>query len=320
MNFIKVDIFANSSAFDTLIGFLLNFGVNGFEVVDNNDFEQFLLNEDKSWDYIEDSLLELKNAKPRIIIYFEDNETGNKLFINIKNKLLELGENESDFYGDIVIEERIVNENEWANNWKKYFKPFNIGDKLIIKPPWEEAYNPNRRKILEIDPGTSFGTGQHQTTRLCLENLERHIKGNEKVLDIGCGSGILSIASMLLGAKSVTFGDISENAVKSSRENLIKNGFDDEQFVAFLGDITADKQLFNSLGVDYDIICANIVADVLINMSDLFLKLLKNKGILLASGIIIDRVEEVREALSIAGLRENYMEISEDWCVIVAQK
>lgn len=320
MNFIKVDIFANSSAFDTLTGILLNFGINGFEIVDNRDFEQFLLNEDKSWDYIENSLLELRNAKPRIIIYFEDNETGKSLFTNAKNKLLELGENESDFYGDIVIEEKIVNENEWANNWKKYFKPFNVGDKLIVKPPWESAYNPNKRKILEIDPGTSFGTGQHQTTRLCLENLERHIKGDEKVLDIGCGSGILSIASLLLGAKSVTFGDISENAVKNSRENLIKNGFNDGQFVSFLGDITADNELFGSLGKDYNIICANIVADVLINMSDLFLKLLKTKGILLASGIIIDRVEEVREALSSAGLRENYMEISEDWCVIVAQK
>ena len=319
MNFIKADIFAEPASFDLLTGILLDLGVNGFEIVDNKDFEEFLQSKEGNWDYIESSLLQLKNAKPRVTVYFEDNDTGREIFLSVKEKLDIITEVESDLFGDLVIEEQVVDENDWANNWKQFFKPFNIGDKLIVTPSWEAVYNPNR-KILKIDPGSSFGTGQHQTTKLCLENLERHIHGGEKVLDVGCGSGILSVGAMLLGADSVCFGDISENAVKSAEENLNNNGIDKARYSAFLGDITKDKALLDSLGYDYDIICANIVADVLINMSDLFVKLLKKNGMLFASGIIVERVDEVRDALEKSGLQENYIEISEGWCIVTMSK
>ena len=176
-----------------------------------------------------------------------------------------------------------------------------IGERLLIKPSWEPVPAGNTRTILEIDPASSFGTGQHHTTRLCLELAEGVLNDGDRVLDLGCGSGILSIGTILLGAKEATAVDIVDNSVRTAVENAEKNGISADRYTAYCGDIISDEALRTKLGTGYDLICANIVADVLIAMSGLFGGFLKEHGYLIVSGIITERADEVLDVLRSAG-------------------
>jgi len=202
----------------------------------------------------------------------------------------------------------IVNEADWEDEWKKYFKPFEVGERLVIKPSWEEYDNINNKIVLGIDPASAFGTGQHASTRLCLELLEKHAQGN--VLDVGCGSGILSAAAGLLGAR-VTAVDICENAVKITGETLQRNNITAD---IFCGNVITDKALREKIG-NHDIAVANITADVIVAMADY----LKTFPKLILSGIIAPRLPEVLQAIEpnfdIMEKRE-----SEDWVALVCVK
>ncbi len=181
---------------------------------------------------------------------------------------------------------------DWENNWKQYFHPIKIGERLLIRPTWEDEYDAEGRAVLHLEPGLAFGTGSHETTRLCLEALEKNIKGGEKVLDVGCGSGILAIASLLLGAESATGVDIDELAVKTAEENGKMNGFGSDRLKFIHGDL-ADK-----VSGKFDIVVANIVADVIIMFCKTVPEFMADNAVFITSGIIDIREQEVVDAFA----------------------
>ena len=317
MNFLQVDIFTKTEALEVLIIRLSELGINGFEIHDSADFDEFLENKDANWDYVDDSLMGLKTVPTHITLYLQDNAQGLETLTELKGALAGFKAENPDFYGSLDIEIDSVREEDWANNWKQYYKPFNVGSKLVVKPSWEEVDNTEGRKILEIDPASSFGTGQHHTTRLVMELLEGVISEGDRMLDLGCGSGILSIAGLLLGAKQAVMADIFENAVKTAAENVEKNGFGKESYKAYCGNIIDDKALREKIGGGYNVITANIVADVIIAMSGLFRGFLAENGTLIVSGIITERLGEVLTALKEAGFTVTEQREREGWNAIV---
>lgn len=298
MRFKKIDIFTESDAVYPLTVQLSELGINGFEIHDSADFEDFLENKDMNWDYVDDDLMGLKTVKTHVTCYLQDNVQGAEMMTALKGALEEIKErDENGFYGSLKIETDCINEEDWANNWKRYYKPFDIGEKFIIKPTWEEVRDSGERMILEIDPASSFGTGQHHTTKLVMEALEDIIKGGERVLDLGCGSGILSIAALLLGAEKAVMTDVFLNAVNTASANVEQNGFDATRYEAYCGNIIDDERLRKRIGGGYDVITANIVADVIVKMCPFFKGFLKENGTVIVSGIITERLDEVKAAL-----------------------
>ncbi len=318
MQFRQVDIYTESAAVQILTMRLSELGFNGFVIHDAADFEEFLENKEYNWDYVDDSLMGLKDVKTHITCYVQDNEQGAEMLSALKGTLDELKANDTDnFYGSLEVKLDCVREEDWANNWKQYYKPFTVGEKLIIKPSWEDVSDTCGRKILEIDPASSFGTGQHHTTRLVMELLENEINDGDRLLDLGTGSGILSIAALLLGAKSAVMVDIFENSVKTALENTAKNGFGADRATAFVGNISDDAALREKIGTGYDIITANIVADVIISMSPYFTGFLKKGGKLIISGIITERLNEVYAALKENNIRVATTNEKEGWNAIL---
>ena len=317
MNWIEINIYTSTEAIDLICGNLLDIGIKGAVIKDSADFNEFLENKDGKWDYLDEHLMKLSDCETCITVYVPENSQGNEMLIALKAMLKELSIKDLDKkFGRLEIELQNVCEEDWANNWKQYFKPLHIGENLIVKPSWESLSEDISKKIiLEIDPASSFGSGQHHTTKLCLEILEKNINKDDKVLDIGCGSGILSIASILLGAKSCTAIDIEENSVKTAIENALKNDIDREKYTAYYGNILNDNELVSKIDTDFDMITANIVSDVLIAMNNLFKNFLKDNGILIVSGIISERKDEVISHLSINfNLTETFEE--EDWVAL----
>ena len=318
-SFIQIDIYTSSQAIDGITGALTEYGITGFIIQDSADFEDFLADKNANWDYVDDELMGLKTVEPHITLYVHENAQGAETLASIRGLVDGYKANNSDgYYGNIRLELANVKEEDWANNWKKYYKPFRVGKSLIIKPSWENVEPNDGDRILEIDPALTFGTGQHHTTKMVMETLEEVVNGGERVLDLGCGSGILSIAALLLGAKDVTICDIFENAVKTASENIEKNKF--TSFTAYCGNIIEDKSLREKIGGGYDVICANIVADVIIAMSPLFEGFLRDGGRLIVSGIIDERVDEVTAALSDNGWRVVLSKNEEGWnCILLSR-
>lgn len=325
-NFIQIDIYTSSEAIDGITGALTDYGITGFIIQDSADFESFLADKNANWDYVDDSLMGLKTAEPHITVYVHENAQGAEMLASIRTLVQHYADNNADgFYGNIRMELANVKEEDWANNWKKYYKPFRIGKSLVIKPSWEEVKPQSGDKILEIDPASTFGTGQHYTTKMVMETLEDVVNPGDKVLDLGCGSGILSIAALLFGAEKVTMCDIFENAVKTASENVEKNHFTEEKYTAFCGNIIEDKPLREKISAlcpdGYNVICANIVADVIIGMSGLFREFAEQDTKLIVSGIIDERVSEVKAALCENGWKEISAKNEDGWnCILLEQK
>lgn len=294
MNWTAVKIYTTTEGIELVTSKLMDIGITGFVIEDKQDFEDFLNHKDGNWDYVDDDLMELRECETNITVYLTDDADGAEQLMLIKNEMSALSaEDTENVYGRLCCELSGIREEDWANNWKKYFKPIEIGDKLLVKPSWEQVSENETRKILEIDPATSFGTGQHNTTRLCLELLEKNLTDGDKLLDLGCGSGILSIGAIILGADSAYAIDIEENAAVIAAENALKNNISPDKYKAVCGNIIDSESVREDIGTGYDVVCANIVADVLIAMSPYFMSFLKKGGKLVVSGIIEKRRDEV---------------------------
>ena len=319
MQFRQVDVYTKSEAIQVLVMRLSELGLNGFIIHDPADFEEFLENKEYNWDYVDDSLMGLKTVEPHITCYVQDNEQGTDMLSALGGTLDELKENDTDdFYGSLDVTIDCVREEDWANNWKQYYKPMEIGDRLLVVPEWEEAHGGEWVKLV-LNPGLTFGTGSHATTRLCLQALDTHIHGGESVLDLGCGSGILSIAALRLGAARAFACDIDEKCVDVAYENAALNGIGKDRYTVRWGDVLSDEALRQEMGGGYDVVVANIVADVIMGLSGSVRPFLKAGGLFLCSGIIDDRAEEVLAKLKGDGWDVFEQRSSEGWFSYLCQ-
>lgn len=317
MEWTEVNIYTSVEGIDILCAKLMDIGIKGFEIQDSESFKEFLENKEGKWDYIDEDLLGLSECESCVTVYIPKNVQGSEMLTALKSMVSDMKSNDSEnIYGRLAVECSGIREEDWANNWKQYFKPFSVGEKLIIKPSWEKCENPENRIILEIDPASSFGTGQHHTTRLCLELLEKSLEKGDKILDVGCGSGILSIGAVLLGADNAVAVDIEENAVNTAIENAEKNHINPEKYKAYCGNVISDSAFAEKINGTYDIITANIVADVLIAMKDFFARCLRKNGTLIISGIIEERSDEVTNAVESAGFITEEYNVREGWSAV----
>lgn len=321
MNWIRVCIKTTSEGIEAVCGRLYSAGITGLEIEDPNDFNDFLENSKQYWDYVDDDLMKRCNSDTLVKAYISDNESGLEQLVSIKNTIAELkAMDNSALYGELSISLDSMAEQDWAENWKKYYKPLTVGEKILIVPEWETAENTDGKIVFTINPGMSFGTGTHQSTQLCIESLEKYIAKNDSILDLGCGSGILSIIAMLLGADHALAVDIDPNAAKTASENAEKNGIDMSKYITAAGNAVTDKNIKEMISAEkYDIILANIVADVIISLIPTVKASLKQTGTFITSGIILDRINDVENALT-----ENGFEILQtlkkgEWAAIAAK-
>ena len=320
MDWIKVTIFTTSEGIEPITGRLYQLGITGIEIEDEQDFKDFLENNKQYWDYVDDDLIREKEGETKVSANVSNNASGNEMLMEIRTSMLELKELDSDnSFGRLEIEIENMNEEDWANNWKKYFHPIKIGEKLLIKPEWENLEEETDRIVFDINPGMSFGTGSHYTTQLCLETLEKIVKNGDKVLDLGCGSGILSIISLLLGASEAVAVDIDPNAVDIAYQNAARNGIDDTNYHVYAGNILTDEELNAKIDDKYEVVVANIVADVIIGLAPKAKQYMKDGGIFITSGIIEDRVEDVKEALIGVGFEIVEIKQRKDWVSIICR-
>jgi len=309
MEWIRVTVFTNSLGIDIVCDAMSELGISGFEIEDESEFNEFLENNTKYWDYVDDELLESKKGDTKVKFYLENNSEITDKLADVKTALESLKQRGEDF-GALNIETDGLNEEDWANNWKKYFKPIEVGEKILIQPEWCPYDKDTDRTVFTVNPGMTFGTGTHTSTKLCICELEKVVNENTVLFDAGCGSGILSIISLMLGAKDATAVDIDENCVHVAYENADRNGVDKDKYHVYSGDVITDKALFKKLSeIKYDVIVANIVADVIIALLPSVKKLIKAGGTFICSGIIKERLPDVtnameRESITISQIRE----------------
>lgn len=315
MIFNELVIKTNDIGYELVAGVLLGAGVISFATEDRNDLDD-ILNSNIPVDYVEESLLAENSGIVTIKAYLADNEQGKNMLGNILNGIEKL-KKESEFeLGSLDVAISKVNDREWADNWKEFFHPIKIGEKFIVKPSWEECTDDDRT-IIEIDPESSFGTGQHETTALCLEMLEEIENDGKSVLDMGCGSGILGIASAKLGAERVLCVDIDKNATDIAEKNAVVNKLKNGRFFVLCGNILEDKTAYDRVcSQRYDIIMANIVADTIKEMTPVFKRVLNKNGTLICSGIISIKKDDILKALTNGGFVVSDIKEKNDWVAV----
>ena len=317
MDWLELKIDTSHAGLDAVTELLEQQGVTGVMIDDEADFQSFLENNRQYWDYVDEELLAQKKGVSRVTFYLERNENALGTVAAVRIAMAALKKEHPEYAPMLLTMEDVADE-DWENNWKQFYKPMEIGNRLLVVPEWEEAHGGERVKLV-LNPGLTFGTGSHATTRLCLQALDTHIHGGESVLDLGCGSGILSIAALRLGAARAFACDIDEKCVDVAYENAALNGIGKDRYTVRWGDVLSDEALRQEMGGGYDMVVANIVADVIMGLSGSVRPFLKAGGLFLCSGIIDDRAEEVFAKLKGDGWDVFEQRSSEGWFSYLCQ-
>lgn len=316
MKWNKYKLKTTTQAEDFVSGVLMELGISGIQVEDNVQISQ----EDKEKQFI-DYLADLPedDGTAYISFYTEEDDNAEQLLDQLREKLKEA----KSFInvGEGSIEKSTTEDVDWVNNWKKYFKSFTVGE-FFIKPTWEEVDEEHKgMKMIEIDPGTAFGTGKHDTTQLCIKQLVEYVKDGDKVLDLGCGSGILSIVAKKLNASKVDMTDIDPAAIEAVYDNFKVNKLSMDNVKVEAGNVLEDEKMQAEFEEEqYDIVVANILADVIIPMAPVIPARLKKGGYFITSGIIDFKEDQVKEAIEKAGLTVVEINHQGEWVNITAQK
>ena len=316
MKWIRFTLDTHTDAVDMLSYMLDEIGVEGIEIEDHVPLSE----EDKKKMFVD--ILpdpEDNDGTAKVHFYMEpENCNPEKIMMQVQDIFQEVKQFCNIGKGTVSLSE--TEDKDWINNWKTFFKPFRAADNIVIKPTWETYEKENEDDILiEIDPGIAFGTGSHETTKLCIQALDTYVKKGDSVLDVGCGSGILSIAALKLGAAHATAIDIDEVAVKVAAENMEVNHIPASQYTLFDGDLITNSFLKVKAGTGHDIVVANILADVIIPLTGVIRPHLKKGGLYITSGIINTKEEEVREALIANGFEILGVEYMKEWCCFIAK-
>lgn len=303
MKWNKYRLATTTEAVDLISYTLAEMGIEGIEIEDKVPLSE----EDKKRMFI-DLLpdLEEDDGKAYVSFYIEPEKDHDSTLEEVLAAVREL----ADFVdiGEATIEKSQTEDIDWMNNWKKYWKPFKVDEHIIIKPTWETVEDvPEDTLVVELDPGTAFGTGTHHTTRLCITQLKKYMQPGQSVLDVGCGSGILSIIALLLGAKEASATDVDVHAVEAALENAGVNGIQGDVYTVLTGDVISDEDFRHTVGEHkFDMVLANIFAEIIIPLSGVVKEMMKPGALFITSGIIDEREEDVRKALT-----ENGFEIME---------
>ena len=311
MKWLELKLDTSPAGLDPVSQLLEEQGITELVIDDEGDFRDFLEHNHQYWDYVDEELMQEKQGLCRITFYLSDDPEGYHRLAQVRMSLSQLKAAHPE-YAPLLLTMNNLEDADWENNWKQYYKPMEIGERLIVVPEWEQA-NTQGRIPLILNPGLTFGTGSHATTRLCLTALERAVHGGERVLDLGCGSGILSIAALTLGAASAAAVDIDDKCLTVAYENAALNGIGRDRYTVLVGDAVSDRALKAQLGSGYDIVVANIVADVIIGLAPSVRQFLKPGGLFLCSGIIDTRADEVADALRHAGWTIEDTRSGEGW-------
>ena len=317
MKWNKYTLKTTTEAIDYISGLMIELGIDGIQIEDNVPLSE----EDKKAMFIDYlPTLPKDDGTAYISFYTEEDNDDEALLHKVREKLKEA----SLFInvGEGTIEKDITEDIDWVNNWKQFFKAFTVGE-FYIKPTWEEIDEAHKdMKMIEIDPGTAFGTGKHETTQLCINQLIKYVKPCDTVLDLGCGSGILSIVAKKLEAGKMAMTDIDPAAITASKENFQVNHIAMDDIDLYDGNIIDDEELQKKVGFNkYDVVVANILADVIIPISAIVDKFLRKGGIFISSGIIYMKEEDVVDAIK-KNHKLKFMETVNqgDWRAIMAQK
>lgn len=308
-NWIEIKVITKSEAVEPVSGIFYGLGVMGVAIEDPNDLLSSKRNK-LSWDFADTDIFEYGGNASVVKGYFKENENIDEIVLYIEKKLNEIKDMGIDTGSSKIITNRVYEE-DWSTSWKKYYKPVKLGKNVVIKPIWEEYKKKGNEIIIELDPGMAFGTGTHETTIMCVELLEKHVKNNSRVFDIGTGSGILAISASKLGAKKIVAVDLDEVAVKAAKENI--------EFNKITNIDVKHGNLVDVVSGKADIVVANIIADIIIELSKTIKNFINDDGIFIASGIIRDRLNDVVAAIKDEGL--NIVEIKEmgEWAAVVSK-
>ena len=311
MNWTEVTIKTTTEAVEAISNILMEERCGGVMIEDPKDF-LFQKKNELDWDYVEEEVFN-KSGQDGVLIktYIPEERNVLELIETVKARIALLPSFGLDI-GEGSVSLSNVNESDWANEWKKYYKPTKVGKKIVVKPSWEEYEKQEGDLIIELDPGMAFGTGTHETTSMCIRELENYVDETKTVFDIGCGSGILAIAAAQLGAKEVVAGDLDEVAVKVSKENCEINNVSDKVVVKH-------GSLFEVVDSKADVIVANIIADIIKILAKDVSKFLKDDGVFISSGIILAKIYEVCQALEENGFEIVKVERLGEWSAIVSK-
>lgn len=301
---------------DLVSSMLMDLGIQGIEIEDKIPLTQ----SDKEQMFV-DILPEIEadDGVAYISFYLEEEEDKETILADVRRELAEMGAYAN--VGECTIEESQTEDVDWVNNWKQYFHQFYVDDVLII-PSWEEVKPEDEDKmIIHIDPGTAFGTGMHETTQLCIRQIRKFVTEKTTILDVGCGSGILGMLALKFGAKYSVGTDLDPCAIEATYENMDANGISRDQYEVMIGNIIDDKDIQDRVGYErYDMVVANILADVLVPLTPVILHQLKPGGVYITSGIIDDKEETVVNCVKEAGLEVLEVTYQGEWVSVTAKK